>query len=373
MPIASQQFIREIQQSHTVVSRVEAWKGDSYTLLDLLEGQHTYSYDDASRTSYDFSVVDSQGRSFEAFKALLDPYQTRYVLRRGVKYVDGSTELIEMGTLYGTEAHMVGEHNGLPKWQLKCFDQSIRCQNDLKEPFYVAPGQSISNMTASLLKMKRPNMVFNLPSTQFVTPVLVVRDNGSDPWTVGRKWMASVGQDMFMDRNDVCTAQPRTGLVDTVPVWHFAEGVNATFWEPNRNINNDNYPNVIVVVGDNPVSGNVSGYAADEDPKSPTWVGNGEIVRTEHSEVVTTPEQAKEMARYILAKLLGPQDEVELDCIPNPLLDVGNTVKVTCARYGLEGDLMIITRIDSQDGPNNMHLTARRNIISDLLAAPIRK
>lgn len=358
-------FRNTIKQSHVAVTKVYAQQGGQRTVLDVTAGKIVQSLDDASRWSLDLSIIDTQGRTFDQMRSLLRSRITTYAVSMGVQYSDGTQELLPYGVFYPTAQSFNGRQ-GSVSVTVKAFDQSSKCQNDLVTPVYITSGQLIVDAVPQILRAKRPKMKFNLPRGSWTTPVLIMQEN-IDPWQTSLKLMGSTGQDLYLDRLDVCTARARKLQADVVSVWDFTEGVNADFWDPEHNYDDDLVPNVVVVIGDNPAAPGVIGVAFDNDPQS-EWYRygeGGEVVRTFHSEFVLTVPQANQLASYLLSRLLGPQDEVTFTAIRNPALDAGDTVTITCARLGLNNTRMIVSEIEADLVQPTMNVRCRRSILAD--------
>lgn len=375
MYFTTEKFKRTLKESHTAISRIDAITTgqDVAATLTTMAGTLTQDYDDATRWSLDATLVDPDNRDLGTLQSLLNPLRTVYKAYRGVRYLDGTEESVPCGTYYPTEVKFK-EVNGAPTIILKGFDASTRCQDDLATPIYLASGTPVTEAVPAILRAKLPSMQFSIGSMQWTTPTLIMREN-IDPWQTSMKLMSSGGNDLHMNRLDVCVSDTRKLTVDPVAVWDFIEGANADFWEPEVSSGNDAYPNVIVVVGDNPAAPNVWGTAWDNDPKSDTYRYGpyGEHVRTIHSEFLTSSEQAYQMAAYWLSKLLGPQNEVTFSAIPNPALDVGDTVTVTRARLGLNMTKMLVSHIELPLDPGGaMTVTCRRSIITDMQGNPVQ-
>ena len=86
------------------------------------------------------------------------------------------------------------------------------------------------------------------------------------------------------------------------------------------------------------------------------------------SEKVTSNDQATAMARAILSRELGPQEQVQFRALINPGLEPPDVVSVTRERLGLEDRRMIVTRIEMPptfEENATMLVTARRSILTD--------
>jgi hypothetical protein len=111
------------------------------------------------------------------------------------------------------------------------------------------------------------------------------------------------------------------------------------------------------------------------DPSSPTYrfsAEYGEHIRTVTSDLVMSNEQATAMARALLSRSLGPQDEVQFTAIPNAALDPGDTVVVTRELLGMNGDRMIVAHFELPLlATEGMPIRCRRSVYTGE-ATPVR-
>lgn len=377
MQYTSQDFLLALKTSHEVATKVEAIQNETAQQIDFTDASVVYSLTDSTRSSLDLRIIDYDNRVWAALESLLDPFLTTFRAWRGMKIPStGATERVLLGHYYPNDVNPHSDESGFPVWSLRCFDQADRAQDDLDIPVAIPGGTPVNDAVQTLLATVRPRMQFDLPHSEFTVGPVLFRPR-IDPWAEARRLMQSAGADLFMRRDDVCTsATPVQITGPDLAVWHFEEGVNADFWGPERKQSNDgSFPNVVIVQGTNPAVAGITGMAMVDDPQSKLYVGRFKRVRTFESEYVTTRAQAGAMARYMLAKLLGPQDDVTLHAIPNPALDVGDVVKCTSTSLGLNATLLVVAHIELPLGADgDMTVTCQRDILSDTIAgSPVRQ
>jgi hypothetical protein len=96
-------------------------------------------------------------------------------------------------------------------------------------------------------------------------------------------------------------------------------------------------------------------------------------VKTVRSEFATDNDQAEQIARQILARVLGPSDEVSFKALVNPALEDLDTVAFTRTVMGLSTERMLITHLEIPLTPETeMTGRARRSILIDGTGAPGR-
>lgn len=373
---ASERFKRALKESHTVVHRLDATSGGTTFPVDYIDGSLTQSYDDTSRWSLDVELFVPDDFNVNTFRGFLNTKLTTLQPWRGVKFEDdGLSELIKFAKFYITDMDEGQENSGGPTLKVQALDRSCRAQGDLGNTIAIDLGTSPSLAVPQILAKRIPHTTFSLASTSFQTPALILQPD-TDGWEECTRLMTSVGQSLYFDREDRCVSSLRALVPSTDYVWHYDENNFSDFKDVHRHASNDLFPNVVRVVSTNPATPNVVGEASDLNPKSPTYrYGDyGEQVRTFQSEQVTTVEQANTMALYLLSKLLGPQDEITFKAVPNPILDVGDTIRITCAAEGLENFPALISQLKMpltiQGGW--MEVTCRPSLFSDITLMPQR-
>lgn len=369
---ASAAFYREITRSHTVVSRLDATQGEDTAQLTVVGGRGvTIDYDLPTRRDLDIVIKDDT-RTATELEDLLDVFLTVLTPYRGVRYDDGTEELIPCGQFFTEKLTLAEADDGGVVARITAFDASTRCQGDLDRPFVVDSGAAIDQVVPQLLGRKMPALRYRLASVPWDLPMQILRGQ-VNPWQKARDFYEAVGYGLTIDRDGICVTEPPATSVADDPVWEFIEGENATFAAGGeRTLGAEDFPNVVVVKGTNAATGTaVRGEAADEDPSSPTFRGGptGERILEVESEKVTSEDQAAAMARVILARELGPQEEYTFNVLANPGLDVPDVISVTRERLGLIDRRMIVTRINALPftvgGSGTMQITARRSIITD--------
>jgi hypothetical protein len=353
--------------SHTMISRLDVEQGDVVSSFDFIDGEVTIDFDDRTRRSLDCEIVDPQSRIYDVMRGLIDPYLSVVRPYRGIKFTDGSTELVPLGVFYPDQVSAGEGSNGAVTWKIRAFDASIRAQDELGQAMAVVGGTLYTSAVKQVIRRVYPNASFSLGNSRFATPTLVV-DEQTIPWTWAQDLGRDYGEDLTVDRDGIFTSAPRILQTADAPVWTFAEGEGATSWEPERTIDADKPVNVVEVIGTNSGAPGVYGIAFDNDKSSPTYRygPNGERKRTFRSEKVITTAQANAAARFLLSKLLGKTDQVTLKAIPHPALDVGDTVAAYRSRLGLVGDRLLVSHIELPlTAEREMSVTLRRSIMSD--------
>lgn len=368
MYAVSAQWENAVKHSHTALARIDVERGSSLTTFKVEQGTVVQDYDDPTRWGLDVEIVDQAGRSFSAMRDLVNPFRSRLTPYSGIRYPDGSEEWIPCGQLFVQDLDIVETDEGAVRWRLNTFDGSSRLKGKMPVP-YVVPGDvDPTSAVMPLLQPRFPPLTIVPTATRYRTAPMILRE-GSSPWEEARSLVASTGLELAVNRLGYGSMVHRTvdaGL--TVPAWTFDELDRPDFAAPERRQTLDDRPNVVVVTGTHPSAPGVYGIAYDNDPGSETYRYGGdygEVTYQEDSEQVFSNAQADEMAAGILARKLGPQDQVTFSAIRNPALDVGDVVVVNRARIGLVNERMIVSHVECPMHVDSwMQVTCRRSVVA---------
>ncbi|WP_405960618.1 phage tail protein [Streptomyces sp. NBC_00024] len=173
-----------------------------------------------------------------------------------------------------------------------------------------------------------------------------VLSGGRDSTGTGTGIAAALAGEMWVDARGVVTVGPVPTLDDPV-VWSIARGEGGALVEPAAEQTSEGLANVWSVSGDGGDGSPVVGpaYAWDDDPNSLTYAGPDPVndplapqrmgllgvrlrVQRVSSALVTTFNQASDMAKANLADSLGIQASLSLTAVCNPAMEPGDLVRV---------------------------------------------
>lgn len=359
-------YRRKIKEDHTSVAYLDVQHGgSSIEQMEITGGQVRLEFDTATRRSVTVEIASEY--SYEEMFDLLDPLSSIFRPYRGIKNA-GVTEAIPCGDFYMTNLN-VAERSGVPVFKITGYDASVRCMRPIPSPLAIPSGTLFVNAIPPLLRKSLPSLNFRIGQTQWVTPALLLRED-SVPWTEARKLANANGQDLWIARDGVCETSARPMEAKRTPDFYFVEGDNATFWDPERDYDAEDYPNHVVVIGNNSTAADVRGEAWDDDPNSETYrYGKyGDRIYTVKSELPLSSEQATAMAKVILSRKLGGQDEVTFRAVPDASIDEADTASITRERMGLSDRRMLVSSANIPFMANEeMQVTCRRTIVTDSL------
>ena len=140
---------------------------------------------------------------------------------------------------------------------------------------------------------------------------------------------ASVGALARFDREGDFTLRPRV-VEPAAPVWDIDAGAEGVFIDADEALDRTGTYSGIVVRGQTAAGVPIEGSARDTDPTSPTYhlgpFGLVELVYDSAS--VQTQAAADALAAQLLAEHLGLARSLTIETVPNPALELGDTVRL---------------------------------------------
>lgn len=356
-----------LQESHTAVHRVDVLRADQKLQeLMLIGGDVTTEEGVAIEGSTHVALVDPTGElTVTDTQSLLSPFGTEIQVWRGVDTGDPDNDYISQG-IFRVTGYNIHEAAGGIVTTLTGFDRALRCEGSLDHGFPIPAGISYEAAVMAILLEKLPTLRFRMQKTGLTTLSLYLATDKS-VWAEARRIARSVGCRLYFDRRGICVMAPIQVQAQATKVWDYIEGDNALFWDIDRNLYVDDLANVVVVQSTNTAGVGVQGEARDLDPRSPTYSNGpyGQVVYAERTELVLTSGQARTMAQGILAQKLGASEVVTFSAVPNPALDIGDTISVTREALGIDHRLMIVQRIVLPlTAAEPMVVTCRRSVLT---------
>ncbi len=331
MYTTSARFRAALQGGHTVTTKIEVWSGNEFQediTADIRDGNIVYDDVDVHTTG---DVTFASERHAPAdLRSLIAPNGNELRIWRGVRFPDGSDELVPMGVLGITDVRVDDSGDGFTM-QVSLVDRSRKIsRNKFSNDYVVDAGTNYIEAIERLLTSRWPSVEYSLSDVVgFATPQLVFGAN-DDPWVAVRKLAADIGCDFYFDRTGVAICHPvNTELGD--PVWRYEEGPDCTLLYLNRQLKDEEGFNYCIVTGETTdVTDVVWAVAYDDDPMSPTYyLGPYGIVNDIYvSSGITNTSQAQAVANARLAKYRGSRETLQLLPTVNPALDTNDVVYV---------------------------------------------
>jgi hypothetical protein len=224
--------------------------------------------------------------------------------------------------------------DGVPTMSITGYDDSRTIsRNKLTLPWIVAAGTNYGDAMIALCQDRCPGLKALPHTVTPVTPQLVV-DQESDPWKVVTEWAASVGSEIYINRNGELVIRDEPDPAENPIDWTYDDGTtnkNATLLSLNRGMSDDpGYNGIVLLSESNTLQFPIRVELWDDDPDSPTYaLGQyGKVPQFQSSPLITDPTQAGIMATAELLKALGATETLDFAVIPNPAHEAGDLVRV---------------------------------------------
>lgn len=268
---------------------------------------------------------------------LLSPYGNEVKVERGIRYLDGTEELVPLG-VYRIEDAEVDDTGGDLPISIPAYDRSKRISDaKFEEPYEIASGTNFATAIEDTIKLTYPDVVSSLAETELTTPPIRAEE-GEDRWEFCRGLAKAIGMELYFNgEGELVLAPYVTGEV----VATLAEGPGGVLKGVRRRMTRENARNKIIATGEN--TGNaapVRAEALDDNPASPTYYYGdfGQVPDWYTSPHIAADEQAQDAAEAVLAKRLGVTQSVDFRSLVNPALEPGDTVRITRERAGVDED-----------------------------------
>lgn len=257
----------------------------------------------------------------------------------------GATEMVPWG-VFGIQDSDV-DRRGLAT-SLNCLDRmQLLADAGLAAEYPVSAGTDWVTAIVGLIAASRPDLAVKAPATAgFTTPVLTVSptDNVADR---AAQWARDVGMELFADHDGSLVLRERASTGD--PVVTFSDGEGGVLLDARVSMSRAGAVNQVTVTANQPANTTlISATATDTDPRSPTvWDGNfgrKPLRPPITSPNITTAGQAALAAQAELESRRGVPRTVKLETVPNPALQVGDTVQVSTGTL-VVGESHVLQRV----------------------------
>jgi len=328
---ASAEFLASLRYSHVIAASVDlVFPGDTDAdaiAVPVESGAVTIDRTAQNRRTGTVQIPWSLQAGFDLSVDVRDlPLGGYALVRRGLRYADGSTELVLLGRL---RVESVNWGTLEASASLELADRMAQIRD---EPF-TAPYAALGK-TPAAAAVEIVTAVFGA-SIAYHTPFTPAGTLGDITWTAGRDEALSAleqsyGAETYFDANgDFVFAQKPA---DTDPVvWTVDAGELGVMVDARESLDRTGVYNGVLVKGqpqaDQPP---VSALATFDDPGSPIrWGGPfGHVAMVADSTTVTTVAEAQAAANSLLNLRLKQTRSLELTSAPNPALEAGDTITV---------------------------------------------
>ncbi len=328
-------FLDALARSHQVATRVEVLDSGlvTATIDSAIDGNVTLDQTAASRGRMDLQLASPDLVPTSSTDALA-PFGNELRVYRGIP-----DTLVSLGIFRIDEANVTDSPDALTI-AVTGMDRSVRLIDArFEEPYIVSAGTNVVTAIETMVEQADPTIVVNLEPTSAVMP-LIVYDEGGDRWKALQDMATSIGRSLYFDGDGELTGKPVSA--GATPVAAIAEGAGGTLLTAGRRLARQGAHNRYIVTGENAAEGSAParGVATDDNPLSPTYYYGafGKVPAFVTSQLVTTDQQAQDMAQGLLARELGVTDQVNFGSLVNPALEPDDVVTVTRERLGVNED-----------------------------------
>lgn len=268
----------------------------------------------------------------------LSPFGFELAVRRGVDYLDGTTEMMPLGVFPIQTSKMSGV--SLIR-DVSAMDRAQKVIDaDFEDAYPIAAGTNFGTAIQAMINAGVPGLTYAFASTTFTTPALT-HAAFSGRWTQAQAMARSIGMELFFDGLGQCVMRPEPDVRSVTPVWTIAEsvtGARGVLLSIDTEQSRQDTFNKVVMVGQNASNAaQYRGIAFDNDPASPTYYygGFGKKPRQFSSALIGSQAQADQAAAATLTSQLGMAASLTLGAVPNPSLEPGDPILVKRALLGI--------------------------------------
>jgi hypothetical protein len=335
MQDVSDRFLPALASAHGSVVQVNILYGGTTVATDIAITSGSVSVDRGSDVRRAAKITVPDPSVFPHLETdPYAPYGQELFIQAGVRYLDGSTEMVPLGFFVITD--ISGDvHAGPMEVSAQGREYLIK-----SEPF-TAPSStsgyaSFAAYANDILQQVIPAVDFVDLSTSGITSIPTTTfDAGKDRWAALQECAKAIGTELF------CNAEGTFVLRD-VPdpllqpiVWDVTTGVNGVMVSAERSLSADGVYNKVIATGENAADNvpPVSGSWSITDPADPLRYGGpfGRRTKMYSSDLITSTTQAISVARALLLIHRSPNRTLSLGTVPNPALDAGDCIRVAYA------------------------------------------
>lgn len=266
------------------------------------------------------------------------PYGGYAVLRRGIRFGDGSIELVTLGRL------RIDSVSSRLTEAAATLELSDRMAQVIDEPL-LGPYTPTGKATDAIVELVEQVFADTIGYT-------VLTDPASEPNIVDATYTgnrqeaisnlaATIAAEVFFDAEGDLVVQPQA--VPAAPVWTVDAGTTGVLVDADESLDRTATVNGVQVVGQASAGVSpVTALAIDDDPESPTrWGGPyGHVAVVVASTAIQTLAQAEALAAAELARRLTLHRSLAVTSVPNPALEPGDTIRVVFGDGRMEDHLI---------------------------------
>jgi hypothetical protein len=323
----SDRFLPRLAENHDPATEVKLFLTDG-RVLDLEHEGGSVTVDRAQAIRRTCTVTVTDPTLIPRTPAdQLATYGARLRIRRGVRYGDGSSELVPLG-VFRLDA-VGGDVNEGPV-TLSGKDLAACIQDDKFTTPWKSTGTVIAAITALVQR--------SLPDADVVATIADAAigqrtfDIEADPWAACQEIASAAGAEVYPNADGTFTISTLPDILTTTPVWEIAAAEGGAYIRANRGMTSDQVFNGVLARGENTADAvaPVSYLATDSDTSSPTYWGGpyGRRPLFYSSPTLTTLGACTAAATLKLAQAKAPNASGDISSLPNPALEPGDVLRI---------------------------------------------
>lgn len=338
MRAVSQDFLDALGTSHQIATEVKILQTDR-VLENVVDCRVTLDSTASIRGSLDLMLIDDGTLGLIPTTPFdeLAPYGNEIQVKRGVRFADGSTEMVSLG-VFRIETVEVTDTGQGTQIAISGLDRAAR----VIDARFDTPGQVDATTTAStaieeVITGGFGQAEFDFEDVPYGLPK-VTWEEGADRWEFAQRLATMAGAELFFDGDGILVLRTIPSPSDA-PVAFIAEGQNGVLLSVAKRWTREEAFNRVIVTGESMDTGvPYRGDAYDDDSESPTYYFGdfGKVIRFERSDVVGSAAQAESAAVGFLARNQGTFSEIQFGSVTLPHLEPGDVVRVTRSSLGID-------------------------------------
>ncbi|MET9728685.1 DUF5047 domain-containing protein [Streptomyces zaomyceticus] len=323
----SDRFLATLAEDHVPVTEIVLLRTDgSVERLDHEGGSVSVDQNSLCRRTCSVSATDLSLIPRSPLSEILTN-GARLRVSRGVRFSDGSQELVPLGVF------RIDEIDGdVDVGPVSISGKSLECAvaDDKFTAPYRATGTAVTAISALILR--------SLPDAAIVSSVVDAAigprtwDVGGDPWAAAQEIAAVLGAQVYCDAEGQFVIRELPDITTATPVWTVSAGEGGVYVSAARGTSADEVFNAVHARGESTETGAapVSSLVTDADPTSPTYWGGpfGRRPMFYSSSTLTTTGACTQAATVLLRAARAPNARADLSSLPNPALAPGDVLRV---------------------------------------------
>lgn len=359
-------FRNALMTSHEMTLRGELWPvgANAATVVEFASGSVSCDRNAMVRRSANVNVDPRLAP--QAVTDALTPYGALMKIFRGVRYANGQVE--EYPIFHG---RIEAVDDSLDSLSVRCSDRAadiVDARFDIKgrtAPYNVA----CKDFAVTLITEVLPGVVVhvNTASTALTTRAMSWdRERGdalNDLSTaMGAEWYADTNGEFYI-------ANLPAAITDTTPaVWVVDSGDSGVTVGRTQSMDRQGVFNEVYVTGE-AVGGplGAQGHWIDANPSSPTRYGGpfGKVPTFYTGQAAHSTAEANDVAQRIGLQLISKARAVQVTCVPNPQLRLGDVVRVQGLSTGIDGMYYVQSMDIPLDAESPMTMVLGKSLTPD--------